>query len=62
MNCGQGRSGAINAESRDTITKMELLQNVAYQGTYLAAVKQKTRRLFLTLIGGGILLLRPLTN
>eukprot|EP01105_Mastigella_eilhardi_P018695 TRINITY_DN4347_c0_g1_i1.p1 TRINITY_DN4347_c0_g1~~TRINITY_DN4347_c0_g1_i1.p1 ORF type:complete len:360 (-),score=83.39 TRINITY_DN4347_c0_g1_i1:36-1115(-) len=54
LNRGQGMSG-FNNERLDTDgSKTRFCLDVAYQGTYLAALYRSTRTLHLTLIGGGV--------
>ena len=54
MNEGQGESGSQNKELDAGELKMRLLQRACYQGTYLSAICMKSKKLFLTLVGGGV--------
>lgn len=54
MNLGQGLSGYTNAGYPGSKRMSEALLEAAYRGTYLAAIRHGSPRLFLTLIGGGV--------
>lgn len=54
MNLGQGTSGGRNAELESDGVKEKLLLEAAYKGTYLAAIRHGCKKVFLTLIGGGV--------
>jgi len=54
MNCGQGMSGYNNLRKPDSQDKRDFILKVAYDGTYLCAVRRQTEKLHLTLIGGGV--------
>eukprot|EP00727_Mastigamoeba_balamuthi_P007682 m51a1_g3534 hypothetical protein (440) ;mRNA; r:956586-958078 len=53
VNVGQGASGAQNSHSpqRDGLVRLAL--QAAYEGTYLSAIVNRRRTLYLTLLGGG---------
>ena len=53
MNLRQGDNGKRNATLQDKEIKARTLLRGAYLGTYLCALKSRSPRLFLTLIGGG---------
>ena len=53
MNLRQGEHGKANAILPDKEIKARALLRGAYMGTYLSAIKTGSKRLFLTLIGGG---------
>jgi hypothetical protein len=54
MNTGQGQSGLRNASLPGAREKAEILLRAAYRGTYLAAIANGCRMLYLTMIGGGV--------
>ena len=54
MNEAQGESGSKNKELDAGELKMKLLQRACYQGTYLSAICMKSKKLYLTLVGGGV--------
>eukprot|EP00727_Mastigamoeba_balamuthi_P004635 m51a1_g1417 hypothetical protein (417) ;mRNA; r:48993-50586 len=54
MNSGQGASGFRNARLPDRCERERFLLDAAYEGAYLAAVANRRRALFLTLVGGGV--------
>lgn len=54
MNLDQGRSGETNARLESNGVKAKLLLEAAYMGTYLAAIRHGCKKVFLTLIGGGV--------
>ena len=53
MNLSQGTTGYANSRLKDSAEKAKFLLQAAYRGTYLAALSSGSRKLFLTLIGGG---------
>ena len=53
MNIRQGGSGQTNSQSMYAIAKSEFVLDSAYQGTYLSAIRNNKKHMFLTLIGGG---------
>ncbi|KAL6057635.1 Macro domain-containing protein [Balamuthia mandrillaris] len=59
LNIGQGFSGAQNTRTADCASKCQFILDLAYEGTYLAAIRNRRKRLFLTLIGGGVFGNRP---
>ena len=54
MNIGQGDTGAFNKTLPGWEEKAEFLLRAAYEGTYLAAICNGCKQLYLTLIGGGV--------
>ena len=54
MNRKKGKTGLVNAESPQSIDKSMFLLQAAYENSYLSAIKHGRRKLFLTLIGGGM--------
>lgn len=53
MNLSQGSTGYANSVLKDSDEKARFLLRAAYRGTFLAALNRGSRKLFLTLIGGG---------
>jgi len=53
INISQGSSGTYNATTLDIQTKCLFALELAYNGTYLEAIQNKKRKIFLTMLGGG---------
>lgn len=53
LNISQGQSGYNNRGYDRTGELRSFLLDVAYSGTYLAAIRNRRKKVFLTLIGGG---------
>lgn len=53
MNLSQGPTGLANRQLKDSEEKSKFILRAAYRGTYLAALNCGSKKLFLTLIGGG---------
>jgi len=53
VNIAQGASGRKNTKHPNYKEKCQFILEAAYTGTYLAAIKNKRKCIFLTLIGGG---------
>lgn len=53
MNIQQGVTGSRNAALKDGREKAKFLLRAAYHGTYLAAIANGCKKLYLTMIGGG---------
>uniref|UniRef100_A0A6B2L6C0 Macro domain-containing protein n=1 Tax=Arcella intermedia TaxID=1963864 RepID=A0A6B2L6C0_9EUKA len=54
VNIFQGKSGSTNAHQVNIEDKCQLVLDMAYQGTYLCALNNGRKKIFLTLVGGGI--------
>lgn len=54
VNLSQGNSGVFNSRQKDGERKAQFALQVAYEGAYLSAIRNKSPHLFLTLIGGGV--------
>uniref|UniRef100_A0A6B2L7E6 Uncharacterized protein n=1 Tax=Arcella intermedia TaxID=1963864 RepID=A0A6B2L7E6_9EUKA len=54
MNMAQGHSGRSNKSFPDSYQKAYFLLQAAYQGSYLVALENSRKKLFLTMIGGGV--------
>eukprot|EP00727_Mastigamoeba_balamuthi_P007208 m51a1_g3107 putative guanylate kinase (737) ;mRNA; f:139385-142032 len=54
INIGQGESGEKNAQLPDCAERIRFVLNAAYEGTYLAALANGRKTVYLTLIGGGV--------
>jgi len=54
VNIGQGYSGMINRKSSNCEMKCSFALDLAYEGVYLSAIANKRKKIFLTLIGGGV--------
>jgi len=54
MNIGQGSSGARNAYSPSGVRKCQFILDGDYEATYLTAILNRKKVLFLTLLGGGV--------
>jgi len=54
LNMAQGMSGWRNKNLPDTPAKAQLLLRAAYRGTFYAAEMYKCKKIYLTLIGGGV--------
>jgi len=54
LNLGQGKSGWVNSSLPDSQEKAKLLLRAAYRGTLYGAEMYKCKKVFLTLIGGGV--------
>jgi len=54
MNVGQGTSGWQNSQSTQARQKASFILKAAYDGTYLTAIDNDRKNIFLTSIGGGV--------
>jgi len=54
MNVGQGMSGYRNKNLPDCAKKCKFILQGDYEATYLSAIIQKKKTIFLTLLGGGV--------
>jgi len=54
MNLAQGMSGMRNGQFPDSPEKAKILLRAAYRGTYYGAEMYGCKKIFLTLIGGGV--------
>jgi len=54
LNVSQGYSGMRNAHTKGVREKCKFILDLAYEGTYLSAIANNRKTIFLTLIGGGV--------
>eukprot|EP00727_Mastigamoeba_balamuthi_P007612 m51a1_g3471 hypothetical protein (410) ;mRNA; f:745988-747517 len=54
LNVGQDDSGDFNSTVPDCNERIKFILQAAYEGTYLSAIVNRRKTVFLTLIGGGV--------
>lgn len=54
LNVAQGMSGKENRIMENSALKAQFLLHSGYEGTYLSAIYNNRKKLYLTLIGGGV--------
>jgi len=54
LNIGKDNTGYKNSQKKSAERKGKFILQSMYEGTYLSAIKNSKKKLFLTLIGGGV--------